>query len=218
MDEHVRKDFGKLLKRNALQTRRIMKAQDTDVMRVYDQNLSELPVTVDLYGAYARITDYSDGHLDPEDVATLCDIASRMLYVEPEKVVFHQRRKRSGRQQHDLQSDSSLEWVVQEQGLSFIVDLTKRIDTGLFLDQAPARNLVREMSLGLDVLNLFSYTGSFSVYAAAGGAKTVTSVDLSSTYTEWCVKNLAKKWVRGQELSMHHIRCVELPVGSKRRG
>ncbi|NCU27834.1 hypothetical protein EOM86_14135, partial [Candidatus Nomurabacteria bacterium] len=79
---------------------------------------------------------------------------------------------------------------VRENGLHFLVDLTKRIDTGLFLDQVIARESLRTISAGKKVLNLFSYTGSFSVYAAVGGAAEVVSVDLSSTYTQWCEKNL----------------------------
>jgi len=197
MDYYVGKDFGKLLKRSALQMRRIMLSQNTDCMRVYDRNLVSLPITVDLYGQYARITDYSDGGLSDTDQRDVCDIAARMLYVEPQHVVFHERLKRQGKQQHDVLGDRSVECVVHEQGLSFHVDLTKRIDTGLFLDQAVARDGVRAVCAGLDVLNLFSYTGSFSVYAAAGGARSVTSVDLSSTYTEWCEKNLAANGFSG---------------------
>ena len=197
MDYYVGKDFGKLLKRSALQMRRIMLSQNTDCMRVYDRNLVSLPITVDLYGQYVRITDYSDGGLSDTDQHDVCDIAARMLYVEPQHVVFHERLKRQGKQQHDILGDKSVECVVREQGLLFHVDLTKRIDTGLFLDQAVARDGVRAVCAGLDVLNLFSYTGSFSVYAAAGGARSVTSVDLSSTYTEWCEKNLAANGFSG---------------------
>jgi 23S rRNA (guanine2445-N2)-methyltransferase / 23S rRNA (guanine2069-N7)-methyltransferase len=197
MDYYVGKDFGKILKRNALQMRRMMLKMNTDCMRVYDRNLESLPITVDLYGPYVRITDYSDGGLSNEEQWDVCDIASRMLYVEPQFVIFHERRKRQGKEQHNVIDDTSIECVVYEQGLSFKVDLTKRIDTGLFLDQAVARDGVRAIANGLDVLNLFSYTGSFSVYAAAGGAKSVTSVDLSATYSEWCEKNLAANGFSG---------------------
>jgi 23S rRNA G2069 N7-methylase RlmK/C1962 C5-methylase RlmI len=197
MDHYVAKDFGKLLKRNALGMRRLMLRQQTDVMRVYDRNLVDLPISVDLYGPYARITDYGDDDLSEDDLATVCDIASRMLYVEPDKVVYHYRKKRTGKEQHDVQDDSSLLVTVKENGLLFSVDLTKRIDTGLFLDQAVSRVAIRDISAGLDVLNLFSYTGSFSVYAAAGGAKSVTSVDLSATYTQWCEQNLAANGFSG---------------------
>ena len=197
MNEYVAKDFGKLLKRNALQMRRIMLTSNTDAMRVYDRNLSDIPVTVDLYGPYARITDYSDTSIPEEDIEEICDIVSRMVYIEPNRVIYHRREKRQGKEQHDVQDDQSITVTVQENGLSFLVDLTKRIDTGLFLDQMFARQSLREVSAGLEVLNLFSYTGSFSVYAAAGGARSVTSVDLSSTYTQWCEQNLAANGFSG---------------------
>ncbi|WP_422482118.1 class I SAM-dependent methyltransferase [Pleomorphochaeta sp. DL1XJH-081] len=197
MDEYVAKDFGKLLKRNALQMRRLMLTDGTDVMRVYDRNLAELPIAVDLYGTYARITDYSDREIEGDQLVEICDITSRMLYIEPSHVVYHQRAKRQGKEQHEIQQDQSLLVTVKENGLHFNVDLTKRIDTGLFLDQMVARRALRDVSKGMDVLNLFSYTGSFSVYAAAGGAKSVTSVDLSSTYTQWCEQNLAANGFSG---------------------
>ncbi|MFA6689638.1 MAG: hypothetical protein WCR05_09530, partial [Sphaerochaetaceae bacterium] len=77
----MEKDFGKILKRNALSQRRLMLKDGTDCMRVYDRNLEGFPVTVDLYGSYARITDYSEEGLDEAVRDTCCDIAARMLYV-----------------------------------------------------------------------------------------------------------------------------------------
>jgi len=218
MEDYIRKDFSKLLKRNALQMRRLMKNNDTDVMRVYDLNIAELPISVDLYGHYARITDYSDGGFTEGQKSLICDMCARMLYVEPDKVIFHERKKREGRSQHEVQNDSSLDLVVKEQGLSFAVDLTKRIDTGLFLDHAITRSMVKEMSLGLDVLNLFSYTGSFSVYAAVGGAKSVTSIDLSSTYSEWCKKNLALNGFEGPSYSCITMDAYDFLVEASKKG
>jgi 23S rRNA (guanine2445-N2)-methyltransferase / 23S rRNA (guanine2069-N7)-methyltransferase len=197
MDEFLTKDFGKLLKRNALSVRRQINNKNTNVMRVYDLNIEQLPVTVDLYGNWVRLTDYSDGSLNDDDIAQLLDITSRMLYIESEKVVYHKREKREEKNQHTLQNEKSVIVEVKEGNLLFDVDLTKRIDTGLFLDQANAREMVRNLSKDLRVLNLFSYTGSFSVYAAAGGAKSVTSVDLSTTYTIWAKRNLAKNGFEG---------------------
>jgi 23S rRNA G2069 N7-methylase RlmK/C1962 C5-methylase RlmI len=80
--------------------------------------------------------------------------------------------------------------VVHEGGLKFVVNLSDYVDTGLFLDHRNTRQMVRERSAGKQVLNLFGYTGSFSVYAAAGGATSTTTVDKSSTYTEWTRENL----------------------------
>ena len=83
----------------------------------------------------------------------------------------------------------SLAWPVHENGLTFLVNLDDYLDTGLFLDHRPTRLLVRERSAGKRVLNLFAYTGSFSVYAAAAGAEHVTTVDLSNTYLDWAREN-----------------------------
>ncbi len=189
--DYTEKDFSKILKGNALKMRRMMLKSGTTCMRVYDRNLERFPVTVDLYGPYARVTDYSEEGLDEEEERICCDIVSRMLYVQADCVIFHRRPKRVGKEQHSLQGETSLVVQVTENELFFTVDLTKRIDTGLFLDHMATRMLVESMSRGCRVLNLFSYTGSFSVYAARGGATSVESVDLSSTYTAWAEKNLA---------------------------
>ncbi|MCI2104449.1 MAG: class I SAM-dependent methyltransferase, partial [Sphaerochaeta sp.] len=196
--EYFEKDFGKILKANALKQRRLMLKYDTDCMRVYDRNLEEFPVTVDLYGKYARITDYSRDGMDDPARETCCDIAGRMLYIEKDHVIFYHREKREGREQHGILSDTSVVTTVKENGLTFTVDLTKRIDTGLFLDHAVTRQMVREHSQGLRVLNLFSYTGAFSVYAMGGGARSVVSVDLSATYTDWARKNLQDNGFSGE--------------------
>ena len=190
MDQYLAKDFTKLLKNNAVSVRRQMLNTETDVMRIYDQNLVELPVTVDLYGNWARITDYSDSPFSEQEIESITDIVCRMAYVEKERVIFHRREKRVAKEQHETINKESLFVTVKENTLLFKVDLTKRIDTGLFLDQMVVREVVKSISTNLRVLNLFSYTGSFSVYAASGGAKRVTSVDLSATYCSWCKENL----------------------------
>ncbi|MGE4583815.1 MAG: class I SAM-dependent methyltransferase, partial [Sphaerochaeta sp.] len=195
--DYTEKDFGKILKGNALKMRRLMLKSGTSCMRVYDRNLERFPVTVDLYGPYARVTDYSVDGLDAETERVCCDIVSRMLYVQTDHVVFHRRPKRMGKEQHTMQGETSLEVQVTENELVFTVDLTKRIDTGLFLDHVMTRMMVQDMSIGCKVLNLFSYTGAFSVYAARGGAELVESVDLSSTYTAWAEKNLADNGFSG---------------------
>jgi 23S rRNA (cytosine1962-C5)-methyltransferase len=79
--------------------------------------------------------------------------------------------------------------VVHENGVKFYVNMTDYLDTGLFLDHRPTRVMVREQCRGKDVLNLFAYTGSFSVYCALGGARSVQTVDLSNTYLEWAKEN-----------------------------
>ena len=104
--DYTEKDFGKILKGNALKMRRLMLKSGTTCMRVYDRNLERFPVTVDLYGPYARITDYSEDGLDEETERVCCDIVSRMLYVQADHVVYHRRPKRVGKEQHTLREKS----------------------------------------------------------------------------------------------------------------
>ena len=119
-------------------------------------------------------------------------------YMKNNLFLYQLRKKREGLEQHSLVSPEKAEFTVKEHGLSFIVDLVSHIDTYLFLDHALTREYVRSISADLNVLNLFSYTGSFSVYAAAGGARSVTSVDMSNTYCEIARRNLCANGFRDE--------------------
>ena len=158
---------------------------------------------MDLYGKYAKVTDYGDEPLSEEKRAACLDICSRMLYLESANVIYAVRARRPDRAQHEKTELDAVRTTVHENGHSFIVDLTTYVDTGLFLDHAETRRMIGERCVNADVLNLFSYTGSFSVYAAAGGAASVTSVDMSATYTRWAEQNLAENGYSGSA-----YRCV----------
>lgn len=189
MNDFDKKDFGKILKHQALDARRWMKLTDSTVARVYDRNLEAIPVTVELYGSYARIVDFSDEGFTDEEIVEIKDIVARYLYVETSKVIFRERKKRERGEQHE-KGDESVKLSVKEYGLEFEVELGLYADTGIFLDQTNTRAMVMESSSGRKVLNLFCYTSSFSVYAAAGGAESVVSVDLSNVYSAWSRRNL----------------------------
>ena len=195
--DYMDKDFGKILKNNAQALRHDLLEKGTDCFRVYDRNLSRYPVTVDLYGRYAKVTDYGKDPMSDEVRESCLDICARMLYLDAPNVVYAFRAKRTDRSQHEKTDSEAVVTTVKENGLLFKVDLTTYVDTGLFLDHAVTRQLIRERSANADVLNLFSYTGSFSVYAAAGLANSVTSVDMSATYTKWAEENLAANGYSG---------------------
>ena len=204
--DYMDKDFGKILKNNAQTLRHELLAAGTDCFRVYDRNLSRYPVTVDLYGRYAKVTDFGPEPMDDATRATCLDICSRMLYLDAQNVIYAYRARRPDRAQHEKTGSDAVITTVSENGLKFRVDLTTYVDTGLFLDHAVTRALIRERSANADVLNLFSYTGSFSVYAAAGFANTVTSVDLSTTYTNWAEANLSANGYSGD---MYRCICMD---------
>jgi 23S rRNA (cytosine1962-C5)-methyltransferase len=116
---------------------------------------------------------------------------AEVLQFAPEAIFVKQRMRKEDRQgQYQRVAQEKNEFVVNEAGLKFKVNLSDYLDTGLFLDHRTTRSMVRDEAAGKKVLNLFCYTGSFSVYAASVGAE-VTSVDLSKTYLAWAEENMA---------------------------
>ena len=107
MLDYERKDFAKLLKRGALEGRRWMRSTDSEAVRIYDRNLEGVPVTVDLYGKYAKIVDYAPGAFDESTKAQVIDLVNRMAYVELGRIIYQVRRKREGLEQHTLMSDEN---------------------------------------------------------------------------------------------------------------
>ncbi len=183
--EQLYKDFEKLLKRQHDEFRKLYLPSDTTCFRVYDRQLADLPVVVERYGDYMRI----DGD-DSLDADRICDSVSRMTYTPLERTTFNVRNPVKGGENPAAASPEPKRIIVKEMGISFFVDLWSYRDTGLFLDHAVTRDMVRENSLGKRVLNLFCYTGSFTAAAASGGAVETLSVDLSNTYLQWLEDNL----------------------------
>jgi len=141
------------------------------------------------------VAEYKSKHkLNEEEyegwLTTSLEIIQKVFGVEKENVFLKLRERQKGEQQYSKLKQEKKELIVDENGLSFIVNLSDYLDTGLFLDHRLTRKMVKEMSDGKRVLNLFAYTGSFSVYAASGNAQKVTTVDLSKTYINWAKRNL----------------------------
>lgn len=175
-----------------------VKSNGIHAYRLYDRDIPEVPLALDLYASdadkalvmalYERPYDKSDE--DEEAWLTLmAEAVGKCLELPSERIFAKTRRKMKGLSQYEREDGEGFSMVVREAGLGFKVILSGRLDTGLFLDHRKTRQLVRDSCAGMRVLNLFSYTGSFSVYAAAGGAASVTSVDLSNTYLAWCKEN-----------------------------
>lgn len=127
-----------------------------------------------------------------EWLSVMQDVCAEVLGIEKNHVILKVRRKQSDgekREQYEKDEESVKEGLVFENGLLFKVNLGEYLDTGLFLDHRPLRKIVQQSSKAKSVLNLFCYTGSFSVHSKAGGAKKITSVDLSNTYLNWAKEN-----------------------------
>ena len=186
------------LSRNEKQLRRWSRKNDIHALRLYDRDIPEIPLAIERYGeddeAALVIALYERPYEKDELEETawldlMAGSAAATLGIAPKKVFLKTRKRMKGLSQYGRSEDIKAESIIRESGLLFRVNFTEYLDTGLFLDHRPARAAIRAASLGLRVLNLFSYTGSFSVYAAAGGASEVTSVDLSNTYLAWSTEN-----------------------------
>jgi 23S rRNA (cytosine1962-C5)-methyltransferase len=175
---------------------KLAKRQGVTCYRVYDHDLPEFPFCIELYEDKVYLAEYQRRHgMSEEDhsawLESCVPVISEVMAVPDEAIYFRERRRKAGRldQYEKLASEQEF-FVVREAGLSFRVNLTDYLDTGLFLDHRITRGMVRQEAVGRRVLNLFCYTGSFSVYAAAGGAVSVDSVDLSKTYLGWAEANM----------------------------
>ncbi|GAB4386601.1 MAG: bifunctional 23S rRNA (guanine(2069)-N(7))-methyltransferase RlmK/23S rRNA (guanine(2445)-N(2))-methyltransferase RlmL [Phycisphaerales bacterium] len=163
--------------------------------RVYERDIPEVPLVVDVYEDHLHVAEYERPHdRTPAQHADWLDLmmetACRTLGVDREKAFLKSRGRRRGGSQYERVSTRGYTLIVREQGLKFEVNLSDYVDTGLFLDHRIARAMVRQRAAGKRFLNLFSYSGAFTVYAAAGGAEHTTTVDLSSNYLDWAERNL----------------------------
>ncbi len=188
--------FAHRLAKNARHLRKWPTKQGITCYRLYDRDIPEIPLAVDFYEGRLHIAEYDRPHdRTPGEHGDWLDMLGRTaadaLKIPPGDVYLKRRERKRGLSQYDKFSSAGKTCLVGEGGLKFKVNLSDYLDTGLFLDHRITRDMVRKSSSGLRVLNLFGYTGSFSVYAAAGGAKSVTTVDMSKTYLDWARENLA---------------------------
>ncbi len=169
------------------------KSAGVECFRVYDRDIPELPFALDLYFERAHLQEYSKPVLDVGAqrvwLAAMHEAAARSLNLPLKNVTLKQRHGQRPDEQYRKLAASAQDFVVREGGHRFIVNLTDHLDTGLFLDHRETRALVGTLAAGKRVLNLFCYTGSFSVYAAKNQAAATTSVDLSKTYLDWARRN-----------------------------
>ncbi|MEN9798671.1 MAG: hypothetical protein RL653_2367 [Pseudomonadota bacterium] len=189
-------DFENRLKKNLRHLSRWAARAGHTCYRVYDKDVPEFPYAVDWYDGRVQLVEFprrralARGEQDSERAAVL-DTVSRVLAVPPERISVKTHLPQPwGRAQYGRTGDEGEFFTVVENGLRFRVNLGDYLDTGLFMDHRDTRARVRSEARGKRVLNLFAYTGSFSVYAAAGGAASTTSVDLSNTYCDWAQENL----------------------------
>lgn len=187
-------EFRSRLRKNVHHLRRYPNRGIT-CYRVYDRDCPDVPLIVDRYEDRVHVAEYEREHgrtfaQQADWVDLMRSIIAEEVGVPTAHVIVKEKHRQRGLSQHEKLGEARNTIVAQEGGLRFEVNLTDYIDTGLFLDHRQTRAMVREEARGKRFLNLFCYTGSFTVYAAAGGAASTTSVDLSNTYLDWAQRNL----------------------------
>lgn len=199
--------FVNRIKKNRKKWERWGKRNNVDCYRLYDADIPEYKVAVDRYQSKALVHVYQRDDDAEDDLAKrrLQDVLMTLpdaLGISAHDVTVKVRHRHDQGDQYARLSQDDTELTVAEGDLRFVVNLEDRIDTGLFLDHRKVRAYAREQCAGKRTLNLFAYTCSVSVAAAAGGAQQTTSVDLSNTYLDWGRRNFE---VNGLQPSDHRF-------------
>ncbi len=219
-------DFMNRLSKNLRRLRKWAKRNDIDCYRVYDADVPEYALAIDLYqgeSLWAHVQEYAAPRtIDPNRASDRLGAAlaaiPEVLGVEKQNVVLKRRQRQRGKHQYQRMATAEEFMEVREAGCRLLVNLKDRIDTGLYLDHRPIRALIRELANERSFLNLFAYTGAASVQAAAGGACNTLSVDMSATYSEWGERNLKLNGLNPPEHRYVRADCIEwiseAPAGS----
>lgn len=193
--------FENRLRKNAKHFGKWARRQGLSCYRIYDRDIPEYPVAVDIYTNRVHLQVYKRNKLEWNEAALdeLSGVVLQVTGVEQNALSIKLRQRQEGISQYEKTGLESDDFVVEENGLKFWVNLDKYLDTGLFLDHRLTRQLVLEKAKGKNFLNLFAYTGSFSVYAAEGGAASTTTIDLSNTYQAWTKRNFELNGLTGDQ-------------------
>lgn len=197
--------FANRVAKNHRHLRKWAKREGVSCFRVYDRDIPELPLVLDVYGDRAHLQEYSriEGDGDRREWRRAMHAAAAEATGIPlPDIAFKERHGQRPEAQYRKVDARAQDLVVTEGGLRFAVNLTDYLDTGLFLDHRQTRARVRALARDRRFLNLFCYTASFTVYAAAGGAPHSVSVDLSKTYLDWARRNFA---LNGIEEARHRL-------------
>jgi len=195
------------LRRTYRHLRKWARRTEVACFRLYEKDIPDQPLVVDWYDGRALVyaMHRKKDEMEEQRETWLAEVEAEVqegLEVDDERLFFKERKRQRGLSQYERVAEERQEFIVPEQGHRFLVNLSDYHDTGLFLDHRNTRKMVGEQAAGLHFLNLFAYTGSFSVYAGCGGAASTTSVDISNTYLAWAARNLE---LNGLDLRSHRL-------------
>lgn len=199
--------FVNRLGKNIKHLRKWAQRQDLEAWRMYDRDVPQYPFAADIYADHVHLQEYDTGWLmhKTDYEKWLAEVVEAVLFVTglpKEHIHVKKRQRQKGKDQYEKTGITGMDFVIHEHGRAFWVNLDKYLDTGLFLDHRNTRQKIGNIAAGKRFLNLFAYTGSFSVYAATGGALFSETVDLSNTYLQWAQRNFE---LNGLDMQAHQI-------------
>lgn len=206
-------DFTNRLRKNIRKFDQWAKDEGLQCYRIYDADLPDYNVAIDRYGHKVVIQEYAPPKtIDPQKARQrlfeVINATLAVLELPSNNLILKVRERQKGKSQYEKLAQKGDSFLVEEYGAKFWLNLTDYLDTGLFLDHRLARRMLGRMSKGKDFLNLFGYTGTASVQAGLGGAKSTTTVDMSRTYLEWAERNLRENGLTGRQHRLIHADCL----------
>jgi len=222
--------FANRLRKMAKHTEKWARKAGVSCYRVYDADLPDYAVAIDVYNGagpnegdrWVHVSEYAaPATIDPDRAERRLDdvlaVVPSVLDVEPRDIFLKTRQRQRGTTQYTRVSRHNVVGVVAESGLLFEVNFSDYLDTGLFLDHRMTRGWIGELAKDTRFLNLFAYTGTASVHAAAGGARETTTVDLSATYLAWAERNMVRNGLGGsahRRLQFDVLQWIEAAGGN----
>ena len=205
--------FANRLRKNLKKFSKWAQREGIDGYRLYDADLPEYAVAVDLYGDEVHLQEYrAPSTIDPDKAAErIRDVLAalpRVLQLSPDQIHLKVRQQQKGTDQYEKQARRGILKEVQEGNCRFLVNLTDYLDTGLFLDHRLTRKKIQSLSSGRRFLNLFGYTGAATVHALKGGATTTTTVDMSRTYLDWARRNVELNGFDSKRQEFVQVDCL----------
>jgi 23S rRNA (guanine2445-N2)-methyltransferase / 23S rRNA (guanine2069-N7)-methyltransferase len=208
--------FANRLRKNLKNLSKWAKQQNISCYRLYDADLPEYAVAIDVYQGeklWVNVQEYDPPKsIEPHKAiarlgAVLAEIP-KVLAISKEQVFLKIRKKQKSTDQYQKHNELGNFHIVSEGGCQFWVNFEDYLDTGLFLDHRPMRLLIGQQAKGKRFLNLFAYTGTATIHAAMGGAKSTTTVDMSKTYLDWAKRNLDLNKISGDH-QLIQANCVD---------
>lgn len=206
--------FANRLRKNLKQLGGWARRNQVDCFRLYDADMPEYAMAIDLYGGWVHVQEYAPPRTVStrsarERLAEALAVIPHVLGIVPDRIICKRRQRQTGTRQYERLAQSGHWLTVSEGDCRLRVNLKDYLDTGLFLDHRPIRQWIERQARGRRFLNLFAYTGAATVHAAVGGAVRSLSVDLSNTYLDWLVENLRLNGLDTGQHAVLRADCLE---------